>query len=289
MHPAPLFLHRFLRYEGKYQPACKLHPRTGLCMERPLGTRARGRLRRFLIGRLRQAIYGDFQRAQKGNGTSHANREEEFSPPGFPGPGAAAARRGDRLPTETMKTKNIPRIAFLMALGSLTPLAMAQEKVERKPAVVVETTMAEPGTIAAALRDGVTFSILTKAIKATGLEATLGTKGSYTIFAPTDEAFGKLPEGTLATLMLPENKEKLRSLVLYHVVPGIFTSSDLKDGAIKSSNGEKFEIDIERNAIEVEDSKVAKADLVVSNGVIHSIDKVMVPKSLDGFAGLDED
>ena len=188
-----------------------------------------------------------------------------------------------------MKTNNIPRIAFLMAASLITPVAMAQEKVERKPTVVVETTMAEPGTIAAALRDGVTFSILTKAIKATGLEATLGTKGSYTIFAPTDEAFGKLPEGTLATLMLPENKEKLRSLVLYHVVPGIFTSSDLKDGAIKSSNGEKFEIDIERNAIEVEDSKVAKADLVVNNGVIHSIDKVMVPKSLDGFAGLDED
>ena len=188
-----------------------------------------------------------------------------------------------------MKTNNIPRIAFLMAASLITPVAMAQEKVERKPAVVVETTMAEPGTIAAALRDGVTFSILTKAIKATGLEATLGTKGSYTIFAPTDEAFGKLPEGTLATLMLPENKEKLRSLVLYHVVPGIFTSSDLKDGAIKSSNGEKFDIDIERNAIVVEDSKVAKADLVVNNGVIHSIDKVMVPKSLDGFAGLDED
>ena len=176
-----------------------------------------------------------------------------------------------------------------MAASLITPVAMAQEKVERKPAVVVETTMAEPGTIAAALRDGVTFSILTKAIKATGLEESLGTKGSYTIFAQTDEAFGKLPEGTLATLMLPENKEKLRSLVLYHVVPGIFTSSDLKDGAIKSSNGEKFEIDIERNAIEVEDSKVAKADLVVNNGVIHSIDKVMVPKSLDGFAGLDED
>lgn len=258
-------------------------------MEQTFRIRRCGPLRRILVGPLKQAIYGEFERLLTGNGTSHAGREEEFSPPGFPRPGAAAARRGDRLPIETMKTNNIPRIAFLMAASLITPVAMAQEKVERKPAVVVETTMAEPGTIAAALRDGVTFSILTKAIKATGLEATLGTKGSYTIFAPTDEAFGKLPEGTLATLMLPENKEKLRSLVLYHVVPGIFTSSDLKDGAIKSSNGEKFEIDIERNAIEVEDSKVAKADLVVNNGVIHSIDKVMVPKSLDGFAGLDED
>ncbi len=189
-----------------------------------------------------------------------------------------------------MKTTNITRIALLLALGSLGPAAYAQEETEKKgDAAVAEKPVTEPGTIAAALRDGATFSILTKAIKAAGLEETLGTKGSYTVFAPTDEAFGKLPEGSLDKLMLPENKEKLRSLLLYHVLPGVFTSSDLKDGEVKTSNGEKIEIDIESDHVEVEDSKVAKADLMLNNGVVHSIDKVMVPKSLDGFAGLDED
>lgn len=192
-----------------------------------------------------------------------------------------------------MKTNNITRLAIVLALGSLAPVAYAQAEktVEKKTVVEVKEVSAlpEPGTIAAALRDGATFSILTKAIKAAGLEETLGTKGSYTIFAPTDEAFGKLPEGALDKLMLPENKEKLRSLLLYHVLPGNFTSSDLKNGEIKTANGEKVEIDIKTNTVEVEDSKVASADLVVNNGIIHSVDKVIVPKSLDGFAGLDED
>lgn len=192
-----------------------------------------------------------------------------------------------------MKTNNITRLALVLAIGSLGPVAYAQAEktVEKKTVVEVKEVSAlpEPGTIAAALRDGATFSILTKAIKAAGLEETLGTKGSYTIFAPTDEAFGKLPEGALDKLMLPENKEKLRSLLLYHVLPGNFTSSDLKNGEIKTANGEKVEIDIKTNTVEVEDAKIASADLVVNNGIIHSVDKVIVPKSLDGFAGLDED
>lgn len=191
-----------------------------------------------------------------------------------------------------MKTKNITRIALLLALGSLTPVAIAQAetKKEKGDTVVAELKeIPEPGTIGAGLRDAATFSIFTKALRASEVDLMLGTKGAYTVFAPTDEAFGKLKEGTLDKLFLPENKEKLRSLVLYHVVPGIFTSSDLKNGEIKTSNGEKIEIDIKTNTFQVEDSKIAKPDLVLSNGVVHSIDKVMVPKSLDGFAGLDED
>ena len=195
-----------------------------------------------------------------------------------------------------MKTK-FTRLALLIAIGPLVPVAFAQEK-EKAPATgetkdkaVVEKTVAAPqdGTIAAALRDGATFSIITKALQATGLDVTLGTKGSFTIFAPTDEAFLKLPAGALDKLMLPENNEKLRSLLLYHVLPGNFALADLKDGEIKTMNGEKVEIDIKSDTKEVEDSKIAKADVVATNGIIHSVDKVMVPKSLDGFAGLDEE
>lgn len=191
-----------------------------------------------------------------------------------------------------MKIKDITRISLLLTLGSMAPVAMAQdkEKEAKKPAeeAAAKKELPEDGTIAASIRDGVTFSILNKALKAAGLEETLGTKGSYTVFAPTDEAFGKLPEGALDKLLLPENKEKLRSLLLYHVIPGVFTSSDLKNGEVKTANGEKVEIDIKADTVEVEDSKVAKADWVANNGVIHSIDKVLVPKSLDGFAGLDD-
>jgi len=195
-----------------------------------------------------------------------------------------------------MKTK-FTRLAVLIAIGSLMPAAYAQEKDkapatgEGKEKAAAEKTVTAPedGTIAAAVRDGATFSILNKALQVTGLDATLGTKGTYTVFAPTDEAFSKLPAGALDKLMLPENNEKLRSLLLYHVLPGNFSLADLKDGEIKTMNGEKVEIDIKSDTKEVEDSKISKADVVATNGIIHSVDKVMVPKSLDGFAGLDEE
>lgn len=187
-----------------------------------------------------------------------------------------------------MKTKELTRLALLLALAPLAPIAFAQEAADKKPAAE-EKAASDAGTITAAVRDSATFSILTKALKAAELDVTLGSKGTYTVFAPTDEAFGKLPEGTLDKLLLPENKEKLRSLLMYHVVPGKFMAADLKDGDVKTANGEKVEIDVETDGVEVEDSKVSKADLVLSNGVVHSIDKVLVPKSLDGFAGLDEE
>jgi uncharacterized surface protein with fasciclin (FAS1) repeats len=192
-----------------------------------------------------------------------------------------------------MKTK-FTRLALLVAIGPLVPVAFAQEKketTETKQVVVEEKIVVAPekGSIAAALADGATFSILTKALQVTGLDVTLGAKGAFTIFAPTDEAFSKLPAGALDKLMLPENNEKLRSLLLYHVLPGNFALADLKNGEIKTMNGEKVEIDIKSDTKQVEDSKIAKADLVATNGIIHSVDKVMVPKSLDGFAGLDEE
>jgi uncharacterized surface protein with fasciclin (FAS1) repeats len=108
------------------------------------------------------------------------------------------------------------------------------------------------------------------------------------VFAPTDEAFGKLPAKVLTKLMLPENKEKLRSLLLYHVVAGKMLAADIKDGEVKTMNGEKVKIDAEDGKIEINDSKVFSTDVVATNGVMHSIGKVLIPKSLDGFAGLDK-
>lgn len=197
-----------------------------------------------------------------------------------------------------MKTDDLTYLAMLIsAMAAVTPTTYAQdEAVEKAPAVEEKksTTEAdkketvEQGTLADLIADSATFSTLTKAIKAAGLEEVLGAKGTYTIFAPTDEAFDKLPAGTLGKLLLPENKEKLRSLLLYHVVPGNVLSVDLKDGEVKTMNGEKVKIDVDGDDIEIDESKVFSVDVMASNGVMHSIGTVIVPKSLDGFANLDE-
>ena len=145
-----------------------------------------------------------------------------------------------------------------------------------------------PGTLTAVVADSATFSILTKALKAANLDLTLGGKDQFTIFAPTDDAFGKLPKEALAKLLLPENKEKLRMLLLYHVVAGIVLSTDLMDGDVKTVNGEKLSIDVSADKIEVNGAKVFSADVVAKNGVMHSIGEVLIPESLDGFVGLDK-
>ena len=189
---------------------------------------------------------------------------------------------------EIMKNNQFTKIAVLCALSAATPLAYAEP--EMKKEATEEKAELAPGTLATGIRDGVTYSILFKALQATELDQVLGGKDNYTVFAPTDEAFGKLPKEALEQLMLPENKEKLRSLLLYHVIPGQFPSMSLKDGEIKTSNGEKVEIDVDGDEIKVEDtSMVVNPDIMASNGVMHVIDKVLIPESLDGFAGLDAD
>ena len=185
-----------------------------------------------------------------------------------------------------MKIKQISQIALLLSFSAATPLAWAQTE---KKEVAKEEKIPAPGSLASVIHDGVTFSILAKAVKAAELEVTLSGKGPFTVFAPTDEAFGKLPSGALEKLLLPENKEKLRTLLTYHVIAGQLLSTDLKDGELKTLSGDKVEIDINGgNKIKLDDAKVVNADVVATNGVFHVLDKVLVPKALDGFAGLDD-
>ena len=186
-----------------------------------------------------------------------------------------------------MKFKYIPQTALILSLAAFPPAAFAETKEDNKPKTEEKATV-ETGSLTAVISDSATFSTLKKALVAAGLDVTLGTKGEYTIFAPTDEAFGKLPDGVLTKMLLPENKEKLRSLLLYHVVAGNVLAADLKEGDVKTMNGEKVAVDIDGAEIKINDSKVFSADVVANNGVMHSIGAVMVPKSLDGFAGLDE-
>ncbi len=187
-----------------------------------------------------------------------------------------------------MKTIKLTHTVVLMSMAALNSAAIAQnEKPDKVDKTVIEAEATVlPGSLASVIADSASFSTLTKALKASGLDVTFGKKDEFTIFAPTDEAFGKLPAGTLTKLMLPENKEKLRMLLLYHVVAGKVVAADLTDGDVKTVNGEKLKIDVEAEKIEVDGAKIYSADVSATNGVMHSIGKVLVPESLDGFAGL---
>ncbi|MEJ7614486.1 MAG: fasciclin domain-containing protein [Candidatus Fervidibacter sacchari] len=126
------------------------------------------------------------------------------------------------------------------------------------------------------------FKTLVKALEAAELVDALKGKGPFTVFAPTDDAFAKLPKGTLEELLKPENKEKLQSILLYHVVPGKYLSADvrkLKSGTKVETllKGKKVTITLKRKDIFVDGAKVIKADVMASNGVIHVIDKVILP------------
>ena len=131
------------------------------------------------------------------------------------------------------------------------------------------------------------FSTFRRAVDQAGLEGTLSDKdATFTIFAPTDSAFDKLPAGTLDKLMKPENKDKLRSLLLYHVVSGKMTAAEVRSGDVKTLNGETLKIAAGGNTVQVENTAVVASDMMAANGVIHSINNVLIPKSLEGFAGL---
>ncbi|MBN1387837.1 MAG: fasciclin domain-containing protein [Bacteroidales bacterium] len=122
------------------------------------------------------------------------------------------------------------------------------------------------------------LSTLVAAVKAGELVETLKGEGPFTVFAPTNDAFSALPEGTLESLLLPENKDKLVAILLYHVLPGKVKSTDLSDGMkAKTVQGSNIEVDISDSGVKINDASVTAADIEASNGVVHIIDKVILP------------
>jgi uncharacterized surface protein with fasciclin (FAS1) repeats len=121
------------------------------------------------------------------------------------------------------------------------------------------------------------FTTLVAAVQAAGLVDTLKGEGPFTVFAPTDEAFAALPAGTVDDLLKPENKDKLVAILTYHVVPGKVMSTDLTDDMMaKTVEGADVKIDLD-SGVMVNDANVVTADIVADNGVIHVIDKVIMP------------
>lgn len=125
------------------------------------------------------------------------------------------------------------------------------------------------------------LSTLVTAVKAAGLVQTLKGKGPFTVFAPTNKAFEALPEGTLEMLLKPENKEKLAAVLTYHVLSGSYPAAKVKDGMTpKSVQGETLEITKYDNGVKVNSARVIMADVMAKNGVVHVIDKVILPPSM---------
>jgi len=123
------------------------------------------------------------------------------------------------------------------------------------------------------------FETLVAAVSAAGLVDTLKGEGPFTVFAPTDDAFAKLPAGTVEDLLKPENKEKLVAILTYHVVPGKVMSGDIAGKKLNAATVEGSEVSINAtNGVKIDDASVVTADVEASNGVIHVIDAVIMPK-----------
>ena len=120
------------------------------------------------------------------------------------------------------------------------------------------------------------FNMLVKAVQAAGLVDTLKGKGPYTVFAPTDAAFAKLPPGTLDALL--KDKQKLTQILTYHVVSGKVVAADVKPGMVKTVEGQSLNVSVKDGSVMVNDAKVTNTDIIASNGVIHVIDTVVIPK-----------
>lgn len=144
----------------------------------------------------------------------------------------------------------------------------AEEKAKTKD--IVDTAVGAEGEI---------FSTLVAAVKAGDLVETLKGKGPFTVFAPTNEAFAALPKGTVESLLKPENKAKLVKVLTYHVVAGEVKAADVvKVKSAKTVEGSEVKVTVKDGKVLINESEVIKADIICTNGVIHVINKVLLPK-----------
>ncbi len=157
----------------------------------------------------------------------------------------------------------------LLAMGFALMMTVAGHASDAKKADLVDTAIAADQ-----------FKTLVAAVQAADLVETLKSPGPFTVFAPTDEAFAKLPEGTVETLLKPENKDQLVAVLTYHVVPGAVMSTDLAGKKLdaKTVQGQTIAVDATGSGVKINDANVVAADVAATNGVIHVIDTVILPK-----------
>ena len=166
--------------------------------------------------------------------------------------------------------KTIIKIAVPAQLMLAATIASADHHGEKKPGADIVDTAVAAGQ----------FETLAAALEAAGLVDTLKGDGPFTVFAPTDAAFAKLPEGTVANLLKPENKDQLIAILTYHVVAGKVAAKDVVMlSEATTVNGADVSIEVDGDAVMVDNATVIMADIETSNGIIHVIDTVILPKS----------
>lgn len=175
-----------------------------------------------------------------------------------------------------MNKSSILTVAAFAAALTLTPSLIAGDCAASKSA---SATCAAGKDIVAVAAGAENFKTLVAAVKAAGLVETLQGTGPFTVFAPTDAAFAKLPAGTVEELLKPENREKLVAILKYHVVPGKVLAADVKTMEAKTALGQSVKLKVSEAGVTVDMAKVIKTDLLAENGVIHVIDTVIIPKA----------
>ena len=159
---------------------------------------------------------------------------------------------------------------FAIAAAGLSPMVSAQPIVGGAPMLPTKDIIDNAVNSA-------DHTTLVAAVKAAGLVETLQGKGPFTVFAPTNAAFAKLPAGTVESLLLPENKAKLVAILTYHVVPAKVMAADVKTGEAPTVNGKALKLKANESGVMVNNAKVVATDLVGSNGVVHVVDTVILP------------
>jgi uncharacterized surface protein with fasciclin (FAS1) repeats len=175
-----------------------------------------------------------------------------------------------------MKTNRILSVAALFAAVTLTPTVFAGDCTASKTASA--SCSAGKDIVAVAAGED-NFKTLVAAVKAAGLVETLQGTGPFTVFAPNDAAFAKLPAGTVEDLLKPENKDKLIAILKYHVIPGKVLAADVKTMEVKTVEGQNVKLVVSAEGVTVDNAKVVKTDVMAENGVIHVIDTVIIPKA----------
>ncbi|MGB3403853.1 MAG: fasciclin domain-containing protein [Microcoleaceae cyanobacterium] len=177
-------------------------------------------------------------------------------------------------------------LATIVSLGGLATIstvgninrAVADDQMTEDSSISQEMSVED--SIVKQLSDNESFSVLVQAVEAAGLVETLSNAGDYTVFAPTDEAFAALPAGTLEALLKPENLDVLTQILKYHVVLGAANSTEISTGQFKTAAGTPVAIDVNNGTVKVGNAQVIAVDLQASNGVIHTVNQVILPPEI---------
>lgn len=168
------------------------------------------------------------------------------------------------------------KLAFLSGVMMSASVLLTASAQAKAPTVAQSKAGDDGNTIVSIASSNDSFDVLTALLKHAELVGVLNGDTEFTVFAPTDAAFGRLPEGTIESLFQAENKELLKTILTYHVVPGTVLSTDLSSGSVDSVAGIPLTVSVD-GGVAINTANVVQADIAASNGVIHVIDSVLLP------------